>query len=77
MKPNPKRVLAIGVVVVVVYLLGFFVLWLGGGYAANRSGRTREHFLATGYPFWDRVEWQPLMGNSQPNYQWPGSNADH
>jgi hypothetical protein len=76
MKPNRKRVLKFGVVLVVVYLLSFIVLWLGGGYAASRSGRTREHILPTGYPILDTVEWQPLIGNCQPNYQWPGSNAD-
>ena len=76
MKLNRNRVLKFWVVVVIIYLLGFLVLWLGGGYAASRSGMTRDQLLPTGYPLLDTAEWQPLIGNCQPNYQWPGPNPD-
>jgi hypothetical protein len=51
-----------------LYVLAFFVLWLGGGYTLNRSGRTRSLNLADV----DVFDWQPLFGNCQPEYQWPG-----
>jgi hypothetical protein len=56
--------LLVGSAIGALYFVVFVVLWLGGGYVYITSGRT-----------WfgpDTIEWQPLFGNCQPEYQWPG-----
>ena len=75
MKNARRRWLLGGVAFIFLYLVGFLVLWLGGGYVLNQSGMTRDTSL-TGFPFADTADWQPLFGNCQPKYQWPGAAAD-
>ena len=58
---SSEDILQRAVAILAVYVLGFIVPWLGGGYVASRSGRTRDKFIPTGYPFLDTAEWQPLM----------------
>jgi hypothetical protein len=71
-----KHILKYSTITIVVYFMVFFVLWFGGGYTARPSGMTRDPWLGTGYPLSDTAEWQPLFGNCQPIYQWPGANLD-
>lgn len=75
MKKVRKRLLIGGITLISLYLLGFLVLWLGGGYVLNRSGVTRDAEL-TGFALADVADWQPLFGNCQPKYQWPGAAPD-
>jgi hypothetical protein len=72
MKVSRKRWIPIGSVIA-LYLGGFLILWLGGGYELSASGRMR---LLGGLAVPDRAEWQPLMGWCQPEYQWPGTKDD-
>jgi hypothetical protein len=71
-----KRPVRFSIAAILLYFLGFLLLWLGGGYTASRSGMIRDQILPTGYPLVDTAEWQPLIGNCQPKYQWPGPNPD-
>ena len=71
--PPRRKLVRAGAWGLVVYLAGFLVLWLGGGYVLCESGKTR---VWTGMPLPDVAEWQPLFGWCQPEYQWPGVNSD-
>lgn len=71
-----KNILRYSTITIVVYFMVFFVLWFGGGYTARPSGMTRDPLFGTGYSLSDTAEWQPLFGNCQPIYQWPGANPD-
>lgn len=68
------RVAKYAMIATAIYVTCFFPLWLGGGYVVQRSGRTR--FLNT-IAIADTIDWQPLWGNCQPEYQWPGGNPNH
>lgn len=60
----------------VCYLLGFLVLWLGGGYILTESGRVRAFAgVPTGIAAPDVAQWQPLIGHFQQTYQWPTGHA--
>ena len=54
------------------YVLGFIVLWLGGGYILTESGRVRTFMgTPTGIAAPDIAQWQPLVGHFQRTYYWP------
>jgi hypothetical protein len=56
----------------VCYVLGFIVLWLGGGYILTESGRVRTFVrIPTGIAVPDVAQWQPLVGHFQRTYHWP------
>lgn len=72
LKPVQKCILRSGAAILLIYLLGFIVLWPGGGYLICHSGRTRDQLGRSGLTLADTAEWQPLLGMCQPEYQWPG-----
>jgi hypothetical protein len=74
MNSRRKRTIMVGAIILLLYLVGFIVLWLGGGYVLIRSGRTRVQ-LPTGLAMADVADWQPLLGHCQPDYQWPGGGV--
>ena len=56
----------------VCYVLGFVVLWLGGGYVLTESGRVRTLMgVPTLIAAPDVAQWQPLFGHFQERYHWP------
>lgn len=56
----------------VCYVLGFVVLWLGGGYILTESGRVRTFMgVKTSIAAPDVAQWQPILGHFQQRYHWP------
>lgn len=56
----------------VCYVLGFVVLWLGGGYILTESGRVRTFMgVKTSIAAPDVAQLQPLLGHFQQRYHWP------
>jgi hypothetical protein len=63
------------VIALIIYLLGFVVLWIGGGYILTESGKVRVFMgMGTGIAAPDVAEWQPLFGHCQPSYTWAGGS---
>lgn len=58
------------------YMVGFLILWQGGGYVLTESGRCRKFLgMNTRISAPDVAQWQPFIGHFQVKYQWPGGEV--